>query len=444
MLNKKSYIAANKFGLGVNPRDVLDINQNPFLWVKNQLDGDAGDTLYLEALDDSVKLNRKLLAIRASKDREKIKVLEKEFKKLFTHEIKQRTLHAINTKNPFLERLTYFWSNHFTVSVRKKGLFHLAGAFEREAIRPNILGKFSDLLLNVVMHPAMLTYLDNISSIGPNSKIGLKRSKGLNENLAREILELHTLGVNGGYRQTDVIALAKLITGWSVAVRGGNAGGFYFNKRAHEPGQIGLLGRYYSDEGVERGKKALLNIAHHPSTADFVAKKLVSHFISHKAPKSIIREVRNVFYRSRGDLKRTYQKLISVGAAWSDEYSKIKTNQDLIISLGRAAKKDNLENNKYYFNSFRFLGNAPFTANSPAGFSDVNSEILSAEIIMRRIEWAELAASRLKFDYSPVELSKLILGEFMSFNTFDAISDATSKKHAYAILLAAPEFQKRS
>lgn len=443
VLSNKSYIIANRFGFGVDPKNSKQLNRNPYLWVKNQLNQKETDTPYIKSLASSSDLNKKLLAVRATKDRNKIKAVEKSFRKLFANEIKQRTLHAINTNCPFLERLTYFWSNHFTVSVQKRELFHLAGAFEREAIRPNILGDFSDLLINAIMHPAMLVYLDNIRSFGPNSKRGINRKKGLNENLAREILELHSLGVDGGYVQEDVIALAKLITGWTVANRGEKAGQFSFAKNAHEPGVIEFFGRHYENPGFHRGKAALKYIANHPKTAEHIARKLVIHFISEDAPEAIVKKIKQTFIVNSGDLKKVYLKLAFLGNDWASKYSKVKTNQDLIISLGRAATKGLIENNKYYFNSFKFLGNSPFSANSPAGYSDLNSEILNSRTIMRRLEWAELAGAKVQFDYPPEQLSKIILGNHMSEDTFNAIKNAPSKRYAYAILFASPEFQRR-
>jgi uncharacterized protein (DUF1800 family) len=162
---------------------------------------------------------------------------------VYRDEAKARTEAALNAEIGFAERLTWFWSNHFCVSVAKNGVRPLAGAYEREAIRPHVLGRFHDMLLAVETHPAMLIYLDNARSIGPNSQAGVSRGRGLNENLAREVLELHTLGVRTVYTQDDVTRFAKIITGWTVVpARQEHAGEFVFNPRMHEPGAQTLIG----------------------------------------------------------------------------------------------------------------------------------------------------------------------------------------------------------
>ncbi len=182
------------------------------------------------------------------------------------------------------KQLVAFWSNHFCISANKGELARIwAGAFEREAIRPHVLGRFGDMLKAVEQHPAMLFFLDNQQSIGPESRAGLNRKRGLNENLAREIMELHTLGVHGGYTQEDVTSLARIITGWTFAGREGRLGSpgtFAFNANAHEPGPQKLLGKTYEDTGLGQGEAALADIAHHPSTARFVATKFVRHFVA--------------------------------------------------------------------------------------------------------------------------------------------------------------------
>jgi len=182
-----------------------------------------------------------------------------------------------------VERLVAFWANHFCVSVAKSNFIRIsAGAFEREAIRPHVLGRFCDMLLAVESHPAMLHYLDNQQSIGPNSQAGLRQKRGLNENLAREIMELHTLGVDGGYTQDDVTSLARIITGWTIAGRAGKLGEpgtFVFNPNAHEPGPQILLGKAYAPGGTRQGKAALLDLARHKATANHIATKLCRHFV---------------------------------------------------------------------------------------------------------------------------------------------------------------------
>jgi uncharacterized protein (DUF1800 family) len=202
---------------------------------------------------------------------------------IYLEEGKVRFDSALNAEIGLVDRLTWFWSNHFCVSADKGQVRALCGAFEREAIRANVLGKFSEMLLAVESHPAMLLYLDNAGSIGPNSIAGQRRGKGINENLAREILELHTLGVRGGYSQEDVTNFAKIITGWTFSPfkqDPQHGGEFMFNERLHEPGPQMVLSHRYDDNGYEQGRAALLMLADHPATAKHIATKLVMHFVA--------------------------------------------------------------------------------------------------------------------------------------------------------------------
>jgi len=195
---------------------------------------------------------------------------------IYLAEAKARIHAALGAEIGFLERLVWFWSNHFCVSADKGNVRQICGAYEREVIRANMLGRFSDMLLAAESHPAMLIYLDNARSIGPDSMAGLRQKRGLNENLAREILELHTLGVRTVYTQEDVTRFANVITGWTFVpfrqdpVRGGE---FEFNPRMHQPGAQTVIGRSYPDAGLQQGRDVLAALARHPATAKHVAAK---------------------------------------------------------------------------------------------------------------------------------------------------------------------------
>ena len=205
---------------------------------------------------------------------------------LYLTEAKARLDAALAADIGFAERLVWFWSNHFCVSADKGQVRPIAGAFEREAIRAHVLGRFGDMLLAVESHPAMLVYLDNARSIGPNSRAGQNRRRGLNENLAREILELHTLGVRSVYTQDDVTNFAKVITGWTVVPprQDGERGGeFIFNPRMHEPGAQTVIGKRYDDNGVEQGRRVLADLARHPATAKHIATKIRAPFHRRRA-----------------------------------------------------------------------------------------------------------------------------------------------------------------
>ena len=195
-----------------------------------------------------------------------------------------------------------------------------AGSFEREAIRPHVLGRFGDMLVAVEQHPAMLFFLDNEQSLGPSSRAGINRHRGLNENLAREIMELHTLGVNGGYTQDDVTSFARVITGWTFAGRQGvlgAAGSFVFNANAHEPGAQRVLGKIYEANGVAQGEAVLADIACHPSTATFISTKLARHFVADDPPPALVAKLQDIFVRTDGDLRLLANALIDADEAWT-------------------------------------------------------------------------------------------------------------------------------
>jgi uncharacterized protein (DUF1800 family) len=221
----------------------------------------------MEKMAEKSAANAPMQASEAAVPAKPLNVIQKTFRA----EALARLQRALMADCGFTERLVTFWSNHFCISAAKGELARIwAGAFEREAIRPHVLGRFSEMLMAVEQHPAMLFFLDNQQSLGPDSRAGQNRKRGLNENLAREIMELHTLGVGGGYTQEDVTSLARIITGWTFAGRQGQLGTpgtFVFNANAHQPGPQVLLGKTYEDNGLSQGEAALADIARHPSTA---------------------------------------------------------------------------------------------------------------------------------------------------------------------------------
>src|ERR1700752_470881 len=230
---------------------------------------------------------------------------------IYLQEAKLRTEAALSAEIGFAERLVWFWSNHFCISANK--IQSMSGAYEREAIRPHALGKFVDMLLAAEGHPAMLFYLDQTVSMGANSTAGINRTRGLNENLAREILELHTLGVRSGYTQDDVIGFANVLTGWTLVPPGDNpehGGEFTFNPRLHEPGAQKVLGKSYEDETVEQGRAVLRDLAANPATASHVATKLARHFVADTPPPALVERMTKVFSDTEGDLKQVARAMV--------------------------------------------------------------------------------------------------------------------------------------
>ncbi len=358
-------------------------------------------------------------------------------------EIDARLKLARNAPLGFGERLAQFWANHFTVSGTSQPVHILCGAFEREAIRPHLTGSFRDMLQAAESHPAMLLYLNNERSMGPHSPAGQKQEKGLNENLAREILELHTLGVDGGYAQADVTSFANAITGWSM-VGGksieGTPGAFMFRPRTHEPGAKRVLGRGYAQEGRAQGQAVLADLAAHPATTKHIATKLVRHFIADDPPPAAVSAVAAAFQKSSGELMPVYEALLRTSAAFAKPLTKLRPPRDYAVAAMRALDVD--LDAKRYFRAMSLLGQSPFKPPSPQGWSDDSKAWLAPDAIAKRLELASLLAQAARTE-KPLERAKAVLGPLLSEETSSTIEHAESGGQALALLLMSPEFQRR-
>jgi uncharacterized protein (DUF1800 family) len=343
----------------------------------------------------------------------------------------------------FGERLVWFWSNHFAVSAAKGARLRVtAGAFEREAIRPNVFGRFSDMLMAVEQHPSMIMFLDNYLSIGPKSPAGSRRGRGLNENLAREILELHTLGVNGGYKQDDVIALARIITGWTVGEkRGAGRGTFVFNRNYHEPGAHKVLTRIYPEGGVDQGRTVLMDLARHPSTARHIATKLVRHFVADDPPADQVATLEQTFLETDGDLAQVSRALVAMPAAWDAPATKLRNPQEFLAAMLRATDL-RLEGPQLQ-RLLTTLGQAPWSPGGPDGFPDTAAAWMSPGGMRGRLDVASFIARRAEAASEPRTLLGQILGDNCSRETRSAVAAADSRAQGLAILFASPEFQRR-
>jgi len=345
----------------------------------------------------------------------------------------------------FGERLAMFWANHFAISAAKGiNVRILAGAFEREAIRPHVFGRFADMLLAVETHPAMLFYLDNQQSFGPNSLAGQNRKRGLNENLAREILELHTLGVNGGYTQDDVTSLARIITGWTVVGpqgRLGTPGTFVFFANAHEPGDHRLLGNIYVDAGFEQGKAALLDLARRPATATHLAQKLARHFVSDNPPASLVDTLAGTFRATDGDLAAVSAALVEAKEAWNPDLAKLRSPLEFSIALLRAtgAKPEP----QPILGALYVMGQPYWQPAGPNGFSDLKDAWASPEGLKMRMDIANVAALKGADYFDPPEFIEGRLGPLLSDETRAAVARAESRAQGLAIAFMSPEFQRR-
>jgi uncharacterized protein (DUF1800 family) len=346
----------------------------------------------------------------------------------------------------FTERLVAFWSNHFCISANKGELARIwAGSFEREAIRPHVLGRFGDMLKAVEQHPAMLFFLDNQQSLGPDSRAGQNRKRGLNENLAREIMELHTLGVGGGYTQDDVTSLARIITGWTFVGRQGllgMPGTFVFNANAHQPGPQPLLGKTYADTGVAQGEAALADIARHPSTAKFIAAKFARHFVADDPPPALVTRLAEAFRKSEGDLGVLATTLVDSDEAWRAPPTKIRSPYEYLVATGRLLALIPYDPSRY-LGGLNLLGQPLWSPSGPNGFADTNAAWAAPEGMKLRLDIASQVASRVAENVDPRNLLELVAADAASPETRRTIERAESRQQALALLLMSPEFQRR-
>src|SRR5215467_153079 len=359
----------------------------------------------------------------------------------FFREAKAHYDGAVRAEIGFAERLVWFWSNHFCIN---SDVTVQAGAYEREAIRPHVLGKFVDLLIAAESHPAMLNYLGNSASMGPNSVAGINRDRGLNENLGREILELHTLGVRTGYTQDDVMSFAKVITGWTTYVPGlpEHGGEFVFYPRFHEPGPQTVLSKTYRDTGFEQGKAVLADLARHPATALHVATKLARHFVADEPPATLVETLRQKFVETDGDLWQMARALVMAPESWVPEQTKLKRPSEWMMTSIRAAGFNGTDV-RLTAPALTRLGEPLWRPPAPKGFPD--DEAAWIDGIAHRLDTANAIAqnpaNQQRLD--PKAMLETSLGPLASVDTRNAVNRAETKQQAVTLLLMAPEFQRR-
>jgi uncharacterized protein (DUF1800 family) len=342
------------------------------------------------------------------------------------------------TDQPFRERLVWFWTNHFTVSVRKPDLRGFVLSYVHEAIRPHVTGRFVDMLQAVMRHPVMLWYLENLESIGPDSPVGLRTHRGINENLARECLELHTLSPAAGYTQHDVTEFAKILTGWSIAFPG-MPQGFVFRENSHQPGGKTVMGMTFPP-GEAGGVEALAWLGNHPMTFRHIAAKLVRHFIADDPAPADVKRLAGVLRDTRGDLKAAALELTRMNTAWQP-LTKVRAPADYVVAAVRAldppeqARPDMVA-------LMNALGQPLLAAPLPNGWPDTAAAWADGEMLLRRADWA-LGIAGKRPDLDPVAIAQTSLGPLLGPDTLSAVRHATSRREAMALLLASPEFQRR-
>ncbi|HEY2020651.1 DUF1800 domain-containing protein [Paraburkholderia sp.] len=383
------------------------------------------------------------------------KALRVEIRDVYRTAVNARVVSALSTPTPFVDRLVYFWANHFAISTDKPQVTALAGTFEMEAIRPHVLGRFDDMLIAVERHPAMQLFLDQTRSVGPDSAAAMRagqrdpdHKRGLNENLAREIMELHTLGVRSGYTQADVTEFARALTGWSVAgVKGPQPGGaapgaFVFRAALHEPGTRTILGRQYDQPGEAQALAVLHDFAASPATAQHIAGKLARHFVADNPPPAVVDRLARAFERSGGDLPTVYRALIDSQEAWSPVAVKFKTPWEWTVSAMRGLGWQDL-GNLQGAPLLTQLGQPVWRPGSPAGYDDIAASWAAPDALVRRVEVAQRFAARVGDRLDPRSLGQTLLVGSISEPTATAVARAESASTAIALLLVSPDFQRR-
>lgn len=478
----EAVIAANRFGLGARPGELQQIQSDPRGWLKAQLKGASVMPAAIKALPPSSQVFQE--QVEALKERREAKkeaaandspdktngnasnavkpgaglkrnvILEN-----YLGQVAARYQVATRSADSFRERLVHFWTNHFAVSMDKNMVAAIAGTLENEAIRPNLHLSFYDLLLAADSHPAMILYLDNQGSTGPNSQLAQmaqrrakqQRKVDINENLGREILELHTLGVNGGYTQADVTSFAKVLTGWSVGggqgvalarLDAGEPGKFIFRAGLHEPGAQTLLGKRYSEDGINQPKAVFKDLSRHPATAKFVATKLVRHFVADEPPAAAVERVAKAFRDSDGYLPTVHAAVVDSAEAWTQPQSKYKTPHEFVVSTFRALDYVP-ERPRQVLAPFELLGQRPYSPGSPAGWSDIAGQWDGPDALMKRIEWATQIGQRMGARRAPVQLAEQSLGAALSEHTRMALNGAADAAQGVVLWLVSPEFQRR-
>ena len=439
--NLAAAMAFNRFGLGGRPDDAIP--SSPAAWLIGQLS--APDPYNGGGLPDTPTALAFFASIRAANltgPTQNYQIVQ-----LLNTEIDSVMQNALTTKMPFRERLVWFWANHFALMAQELEVAVCAGAFIREAIRPHVTGTFKDMLLAVMQHPAMLVNLNNDCSAGPNSVAAQRcqitgcASSGINENLARECLELHTLGVNGGYTQADVDALAMLISGWTVNIKT-QPMGFVFNAQMHEPTAQTLMGVSYPPTQAG-GIAALTWLATQPATYRHLATQLVTHFVSDTPAAADIASVAAALASTGGNLAAAATVVVNLPSAWQP-YAKLRTPVEYVMAAMRAvglnASVPGVAGCARL--SAAALGEAIWQPPFPNGYSDLAADWTGPAQMLLRADYINAFASAAGSP-DPVALAASSLGPLLRPSTVTAMNAAVTIHDKLSLLFLSPEFQRR-
>jgi uncharacterized protein (DUF1800 family) len=423
------------------------------------------DDEQIEAIEALPQPMRNRLALAASPAlRRRIQVLSAPAQMVNRDLTEGKLLRAIYSSHQLEEVLTDFWFNHFNVYLNKGADRYMVTAYERDVIRPHVLGKFKDLLLATAQSPAMLFYLDNWQSAAPGMVRPFappkQRKAGLNENYGRELMELHTLGVDGGYTQQDVTEVARCFTGWTIR-QPQQGGGFFFNPRMHDRGEKHVLGvTIRAGGGMEDGLKVLDILAKHPSTARFISKSLAIRFVSDNPPDELIDRMAATFTKSDGDLREVMRTMLSSEEfrAASSFRSKVKSPLEMVVSAVRAVNGD-VENAQQIANLMKTLGQPLYLKIEPTGYSNRGADWLNSASLLARMNFANsLAQGKIRgvnvdltqFSGDAAQIERNILLTDASPASQSAIEAGIAEsRHPAAgpriagLTLGSPDFQRR-
>lgn len=450
-------VALNRFGLGARADEAPP--KAPRRWLLQQLEQPAqaaaarAPQFGTEALTQALVEQQRQLrdAPDAAAKMVQVQALSQQARAAYQQDVAARTDSALASTTPWTEHWVHFWANHFALSCEKSEVRMLAGAFENEAIRPHVLGRFEDMLLAVQTHGAMLRYLDAASSVGPNSPAMRKNPKprGLNENLAREIMELHTLGVRTGYSQADVTELARALTGWGVPGISPGKGeqalglGAVYRPQLHEPGERMVLGRSYADTGLDQARRILHDLSTMPATARHVSTKIVRHFVADDPPPALVEQLTGAWLRSRGDLPTVYRALVEHDASWGPQARKFKTPWEWLVSSARALGWRQWVDKPPAYQLLDQLGQPLWQPGSPAGYDDIAASWAAPDALLRRAEVAQQLAARTRAGVDARRTAALVLPGSLGDATAQAIARAESPAQALALMVVSPEFLRR-
>jgi uncharacterized protein (DUF1800 family) len=384
-------------------------------------------------------------AARKAGDEAEIKAVRRKADALAMTGAKATFARALGSEDPYRERLVAFWADHFTTAPRNRIEAPLPGILIDEAIRPHVTGRFADMLAAVVTHPVMLIYLNQEASFGPQSPKGMRQKKGLNENLARELLELHTLGVGAGYGQADVRALAELLTGLAVGPEG-----FVFDARRAEPGAETVLGKRYGGTGMAPIHAALDDLAARPETAAHLGQKLAVHFLADDPDPAVGAALAEVFRDTGGDLRAVSAALVAHPAA--EAGAKARQPFDFVVAALRALgvgpeailAAEPGQFRRWLLDPLGAMGQPFQRAPGPNGWPEREADWITPQGLAARIDWAMAAPQRLLRSLpDPRAFLRTALGDRAGKDLVWAVSAAESARDGVGIVLASPEFNRR-